>query len=276
MNEAQQIMDKLDSGETLQNFFTGSVPQNYDAYMSFLFAPYASDISERINVSGPVKVLELACGTGQVTKRIFKKLPENSQLIATDISPDMLAVAKEKVTDPSITWELVDMASIPYTDEQFDLIVCQFGLMFVPDKLKALSEMRRVLKTGGKLIFNTWGNIEKNPVWQINFQTFKKFFGELPVPAELGPFGLPDEQQVLDLMEKAGFKDAVATPVNKTTQVETAALAAKGFLLVSPAMAKDSSLFPKMQEALESEFKLNLGDNPLESPLLALVFEASK
>ena len=273
--EKQTINETAGDG-TLQNFFTGSVPRNYETYMGLvMFTPYAMDIVERIKIHGTVKVLELAAGTGRVTRHLVESLPD-AEIIATDISEDMMAVAKETIHTNNLSWQNVNMMEIPFADESFDLIICQFGLMFVPDKKKALEEMYRVLKTGGQLLFNTWGNIEENPMWQISFQLFAKTFGEQPMPKELGPFGLPNAEAVKELLLQANFFDFTATEVRKTSEIESASLAAKSFLMTSPVLAQKPEMFPEMHKILEAELSEKLGDNPLHCPLLALVFEATK
>src|SRR6202041_3504564 len=122
--------------------FNKSIPQNYEDYLTpFIFDPYAEDLLQRIDArTGTTKlknVLELACGTGSVTRQLPGRLPSAAHLIATDLQPDMLDIAKRHLSASNVTWDTVDMTNIPYEDNRFDLIVCQFGLMLVPDRLKA-------------------------------------------------------------------------------------------------------------------------------------------
>ena len=134
--------------------FSGTIPEVYDQYLGpLLFEPFAKDLTERIKNRKISSVLELACGTGRVTKYLSKLLPD-AKIYATDINPDMLVVAKKKVTAENIEWKQTDMQEIPFEDSKFDLVVCQFGIMFVPDKPKAYKEIFRVLKTGAVLLFN--------------------------------------------------------------------------------------------------------------------------
>ncbi len=258
------------------NFFTGSIPRNYDTYMGpVLFNPYAIDLAGRIKEHGKIKVLELAAGTGIVTRYLLQALP-NADIVATDISGDMMDIAKETITSPNLTWQNVDMAKIPFANNSFDLIVCQFGLMFVPDKPKALSEMHRVLKPNGQLLFNTWGNIAENPMWQISFGLFKQVLGEMPVPMQQSPFALSDLEEVKQLLTEANFTITKAEGVRKTTQVETAKSAAERFLLTAPLLAQKPEFYKELVPQLEKKLAEKLGDNPLVAPLLALAFEATK
>ena len=114
--------------------FNESIPQKYEDYLTpFLFDPYAEDLVARIEVIGLDNVLEVACGTGAVTKKLLAHLPSTAQLVATDLQPDMLDIAKRSISFPNVTWDVVDMTNIPYEDNRFDLIICQFGLMLVPE-----------------------------------------------------------------------------------------------------------------------------------------------
>lgn len=261
--------------------FNESIPQKYEDYLTpFLFDPYAEDLVDRIEVIGLDNVLEVACGTGAVTKKLLAHLPSTAQLVATDLQPDMLDIAKRSISFPNVTWDVVDMTNIPYEDNRFDLIICQFGLMLVPEKLKALAEMRRVLRPGGHLLLNVWGSSRYNQIWNIAGTVIQSFLGGNPMLLDPGPFSLADENTGLDLLKKAGFQDAKVTAVDKTGKIENAAMAAKGFIeglpLFTAIRQKDPALPARIQEALEVELVNQLGDYPLQSSMQALVFETIK
>lgn len=142
--------------------FNATIAHQYDACLGpFLFEPYAFDLVERTELSGVAHVLELACGTGRVTRHLLAHLPPAARLTATDLNAGMLALAQEKLSATNVTWATADMAKLPYEDNQFDLVACQFGVMFVPDKQQAFTEMNRVLRPGGQLVLNTWGPLPK-------------------------------------------------------------------------------------------------------------------
>lgn len=262
--------------------FNDAIAQNYDAILGpFVFEPYAIDILERIDFTGVQNVLEIASGTGRVTKHLAANLPVGAQLIATDLNPGMLAVASQVITADTVEWKIADMMALPFEDETFDLVVCQFGVMFAPDKLGALKEIRRVLKKGGILLFNTWGPIEENPVWHITSTIVNELMGEKASRIfKDGPFNLDDVNVVLGLLELAGFEDTTATTVLKTGESSTAALAAKGFIEGLPIVKviKDNTpeLLLEILSRLESEFIGQLGGNPVKSKLNALVFQSKK
>src|SRR6516162_7772967 len=130
--------------------FSGSVPANYDRYLGpVLFEPYARDLAARMPAGDGVRVLELACGTGRVTRRLREALPETATLHATDLNEPMVDYARAVVAEPGIAWQAADAQALPFPDESFDVVVCQFGLMFLPDKVQGLREARRVLTPRG-------------------------------------------------------------------------------------------------------------------------------
>lgn len=270
--------------------FNQSIPRNYEDYLTpFIFDLYAEDLVERIGTKTGTttlkNVLELACGTGAVTKQLLAHLPSAVQLIATDLQPDMISaakisVAKRHLPASNLTWDTVDMTNIPYEDNRFDLIVCQFGLMLVPEKLKALTEMYRVLRPGGRLLSSVWSDIRHNQIWDITGSVIESFIGTNPMLHDPGPFSMADPNIGLEGLKKAGFPDAKVTVVDKTGKIATAAMAVKGITEGLPVwMAisqKDPSLPAKAQTALERELVNRLGDHPFQSSLQALVFEANK
>src|SRR5689334_15329638 len=127
--------------------FVGSIPENYDLYLGpCLFEPYANDIARRITVPERGSLLEIACGTGIVTRRLRNQLPKSVRITSTDLNEAMLSYAAAKFgPDDSVEWRQADATALPFADSSFEAVVCQFGLMFFPDKLAALREVRRVL-----------------------------------------------------------------------------------------------------------------------------------
>src|SRR6476659_1225915 len=132
--------------------FSGSIPRHYDEYLApVLFEPYASDLVGRLRMSDGMRVLELACGTGVVTRRLREALPASATLVATDLNEAMTSYARAAVPVPGIDWRVADMQALPFEDGSFDVVVCQYGFMFPPDKPLAFRETRRVLAQGGVL-----------------------------------------------------------------------------------------------------------------------------
>src|SRR5262245_41278862 len=131
--------------------FVGSIPENYDRYMGpLMFEPYAIDLVDRLSVPENATVLEVACGTGIVTRRLRNCLPDSVRLVATDLNPDMIAYAQnQSSTTDAIKWQQADALNLPFDTDSFDAVVCQFGLMFFPDKEAGAREAWRVLRPGG-------------------------------------------------------------------------------------------------------------------------------
>src|SRR6266404_1828564 len=131
--------------------FAGSIPAAYDRYLGpILFRPYAEDLAARLNMDAKGAVLELACGTGILTRVLRDHLPASTRLVATDLNEAMIRNAVEKFRPgEAVEWQEADASDLPFDDESFDAVVCQFGIMFLPDKTLGAREARRVLKPGG-------------------------------------------------------------------------------------------------------------------------------
>jgi SAM-dependent methyltransferase len=143
--------------------FAGSIPELYDTHLvPLIFQPYADDLAGRVAALHPQRVLETAAGTGVVTRAMARALPAPAELIATDLNQAMLDRAAAVGTARPVQWQQADATRLPFDDASFDVVVCQFGAMFFPDKAQAFGEARRVLRRGGVLLFNVWDRIEEN------------------------------------------------------------------------------------------------------------------
>ena len=143
--------------------FGGSIPEIYDTYLvPLIFEAYAADLTTRVLAARPADVLEIAAGTGAVTRAMTAALPAGTTVIATDLNQAMLERAAARGTARPVTWRQADATKLPFPDGSFDAVVCQFGVMFFPDKPAAHAEVRRVLRRGGLFAFNVWDRIEDN------------------------------------------------------------------------------------------------------------------
>jgi ubiquinone/menaquinone biosynthesis C-methylase UbiE len=260
--------------------FAGTVPANYEKYLGpFLFEPYALDVAARLQDKRYPSILEIACGTGRVTNHLSGSVQHDS-LIATDLNPDMIEVAKKIVTNPSIRWMAADAVALPFADHSFDAVVCQFGIMFFPDKRKGLQEMYRVLKAGGKLIFNTWDKLENLPAVQLGRKVIDSFFETDPPEFYNIPFSMHDEHELRTLMLEAGFKNISISLVKKEGVSPSAANLARGMVEGSPMyvsiIERDAALVEPMKEKVEKELGEKFGNNPLTCNLQAWVCEGEK
>jgi ubiquinone/menaquinone biosynthesis C-methylase UbiE len=156
----------------------GSIPKNYDRYLGPLFFhDYADDLVARLPSSPGMRVLETACGTGIVTERLWNRLRGRGSLVATDLNGPMLAHAQTRLApDPNLQWRQADATKLPFPDASFDAVVCQFGIMFFPDKAVGAREAFRVLRPGGTWPFNVWDAMERVPVVRITHETVARFF----------------------------------------------------------------------------------------------------
>jgi SAM-dependent methyltransferase len=143
--------------------FSGSIPNLYETYLvPLIFQPYAPDLVNRLGSTSLTRVLEVAAGTGVVTRALASMLPERVSIVATDLNQSMLDHASTLPISRSVEWRQADAMHLPFEAGTFDAVVCQFGVMFFPDKAKAFSEARRVLRPGGVIIFSVWDRIEEN------------------------------------------------------------------------------------------------------------------
>ena len=147
--------------------FSGSIPGMYDRFLGpLLFEPFAREVADRVRPLEVGHILETAAGTGIVTQALHLAQPD-AHIIATDLNPAMLEVAAQRVRTDIVTFEEADAQDLRFADESFDLVVCQFGVMFFPDKVKGNAEARRVLRHGGQYIAVIWDRLENNPASKI-------------------------------------------------------------------------------------------------------------
>ena len=190
--------------------FTGSIPENYDRYMvPLIFASYAADLARRAAALSPKNVLETAAGSGVVTRALAPLLAADISYVVTDLNQAMLdyAATRQKA-DSRISWRTADALALPFDDGVFDLVCCQFGAMFFPDRPSGYREARRVLKPGGSFLFNVWDRIEENIFANDVTNALATFFPTDP-PRFLArtPHGYHDVALIRSDLAKAGFSD---------------------------------------------------------------------
>jgi ubiquinone/menaquinone biosynthesis C-methylase UbiE len=158
--------------------FTGSIPDIYDEFLvPLIFESYARDMAQRVAEVSPLAVLETAAGSGVVTRALAPLLTSAARYVVTDLNPPMLErAARQQPADVRIEWQQADAMALPFEDEVFDVVCCQFGMMFLPDKTTGYSEALRILRDGGRFIFNVWDKIEDNEFAQSVTATATRFF----------------------------------------------------------------------------------------------------
>jgi ubiquinone/menaquinone biosynthesis C-methylase UbiE len=214
-----------------EKIFAGAVPENYDRFMTpLIFAPYAADLAERAARLSPAAVLEIAAGTGIVTRALAPKLSSQAHYMVTDLSQPMLDyAASRQPPDPRLAWRQADALALPFDDAGFDLICCQFGAMFFPDRPRAYREARRVLKPHGRFLLSVWDRIEENVFANDVTEALAQFFPSDP-PRFLArtPHGYYQPDLIRRELEEAGFSNVT---------IETRADQSRASSAFVPAMA---------------------------------------
>ncbi|MEP6964501.1 MAG: methyltransferase domain-containing protein [Polaromonas sp.] len=190
--------------------FAGSIPQFYEQYMvPLIFEPYAADLARRVALHQPSSVLEIAAGTGVVTRQLANTLAPTTSIIASDLNLPMLNHAAAVGTSRPVEWRQADAMQLPFPDASFDVVACQFGAMFFPDKSKAFSEARRVLRPGGVFIFNVWDSMEHNEFADTVTQALEALFPANP-PRFMAriPHGYHDPATIAQDLARGGFERA--------------------------------------------------------------------
>ena len=260
--------------------FVGSIPENYDRYLGpALFEPFAAEMVERLHVSEGAAVLELACGTGIVTRRLRDRLPSGVRLVATDLNEAMMAYAARKFRpDEAVEWKQADATDLPFPDESFNAVVCQFGLMFVPDKEKAIREAYRVLKPNGNFLFSVWDAIEQNDLAHIAHTTISTFFEDDPPNFYEVPFCFHDPEAIRSLLTAAGFRDITLSLLTLPSISPSASEAAKGLVEGNPIIVAINERRPsdvsKITAAVAEAVAARCGDMPVRGSMQALVCTA--
>ncbi len=257
--------------------FSGSIPPNYENFLGPLFfEPFALDMAERIRHLQPKALLEVAAGTGRVTKHLPQVLPEGAMIVATDLNPAMVNFAKERLAKhTAIQWDVVDAVSLPYQNKQFDCIVSQFGVMFYSDRRRAYAEAFRVLRPGGAFLFNAWDSLSRNPTARLTDEMLAHFFPTDTPAFYKVPFSYHDVNEIREDLQSVGFEIASMQVLKLAGYAATAENAATGLLEGTPVhtaiVERDATLLPVMKKALTDDLAALFGEKDLSVPLQARV-----
>jgi ubiquinone/menaquinone biosynthesis C-methylase UbiE len=226
--------------------FAGGMPQNYDHHMrGLLFQPYADDIAARLAGHAPGRLLETAAGTGIVTAALAAILPGTVEITATDLNQPMLDHAKTKPGMQRVRFQQADAQALPFPDASFDTLVCQFGVMFFPDKVQAFREARRVLKRGGRMIFNVWDERTTVPAVDVVLKALETRYPQHPSWfMERTPMGYRDPAKIRADLGAAGFMDAAIETVTRTGEAAGPDSVATGMCRGTPLRDEIEALAP--------------------------------
>lgn len=261
--------------------FAGSIPENYDRHMvPLIFEPYADDIAQRIASLSPGAVLETAAGTGVVTRALAPRLSSSARYVVTDLNQPMLDyAASRQPPDDRITWRQADALSLPFDDAAFDVVCCQFGAMFFPDRVAAYREAGRVLKPGGHYLFSVWDRIEENDFADGVTNTLARLFPDNP-PRFMArtPHGYHDTSLIRMELESAGFsaieiETKAARSCASSPRVPAVAYC-QGTILRSEIEAIDASRLEAATDHAEADIAERHGSGPIAGKIQAHIVTA--
>lgn len=263
------------------NQFNDAVAELYDSHMvPLLFETYAHDLAERVAALKPRSVLETAAGTGVLTYAIAALVPASTSIAATDLNVAMLDRAKRKrPLDNRISWHSADALALPFTAGQFDVVACQFGAMFFPDKTAGFVEARRVLRDGGTFVFNVWDNIEANDFAQTVSEALAAVFPDNP-PAFMArvPHGYCDTQQIAADVRRAGFTSLTIEALERQSTAQTAREVATAYCQGTPFRgeieARDAGRLDEATQAATKLLTRRFGAGPVSARTRAFIVTA--
>lgn len=266
--------------DQVDTLFAGEIPELYDRYLvPLIFEGYANDLGELVASGAPATVLEVAAGTGIVSRLLAQRLP-SAAITATDLNQSMLDYAATRTDAPNIQWRRANAMTLPFARAQFDAVVCQFGVMFFPDRVDAFQEVRRVLRPNGRFIFNTWDRIEASEIPMVVSDAVAAMFPDDP-PAFLRrtPHGYHDVRAVRDDLEAAGFDTIELQTVARRSVAPSARDAAIGLCAGTPLRneieARDAGRLDEAINTSAAAVAARFGETEIEGKIQAHVIVAS-
>ncbi|WP_439499124.1 class I SAM-dependent methyltransferase [Bosea sp. (in: a-proteobacteria)] len=263
--------------------FAGPIPELYDRLLvPLLFEPYAADLADRVAKAKPRRILEVAAGTGALTRAMAARLDGEARIVASDLNQPMLDQAVGRLgADARITWPQADALALPFEDGGFDLVACQFGVMFFPDKAEGYKEARRVLKPGGLYVFNVWDSIAENEFARVVTEALATVFPDDPPRfMERVPHGYHDTAAIRRELAAAGFGAITIEAVARKSRAGSAGEAALAYCQGTPLRmeieTRDQSGLEAATQAAAEALARRFGDGPIEGRISAHVVSAVK
>ncbi|WP_369242173.1 class I SAM-dependent methyltransferase [Streptomyces sp. R21] len=253
-----------------------SMPAAYEQYLvPVVFRPFAEDLTARATTLHPRRVLELAAGTGVLTSRLLAAAP-SAEVTATDLNEAMVALGSTRA--PGAVWRQADAQRLPFPDGGFDLVICQFGVMFFPDHIEAFTEIHRVLAPGGRFLFNTWAPLETH-AFEVALQAGleRAFPVNPPQFFPTVPHGYADPAVVTADLTAAGFTIEEEQELTLQGRAASTADLATGYLTGTPVCmaVEERGNGPAVRATVIEEMTARLGPGPVAAPMTAYVFRAA-
>jgi len=262
--------------------FAGSIPEIYDRFLvPLIFEPYASDLAGRVAAIQPPDVLETAAGTGVLTRALASRLARSARIVATDLNQPMLDQASRRQTEGTVEWKQADALALPFGDEGFDVVACQFGVMFFPDKVQGFKEARRMLRPGGHFLFNVWDRIENNEFADVVTDALAEVFPDDP-PRFMArtPHGHHDGGPIREALMAAGFTDISIDAVDATSKAPSARHVAIAYCQGTPLRgeieARDASRLEEATNLAADAVAHRFGTGVIEGRIRAFVITATR
>lgn len=263
--------------------FAGSIPEMYDEYLvPMIFEPYAKDLADRVNEAAPSCVLETAAGSGVVTRALAPLLGRDAHYQVTDLNQPMLdRAAQQRPEDARILWKQADALALPFDDETFDVVCCQFGAMFFPDRVAGYKEAHRTLRDNGRLIFNVWDHIEVNEFADSVTKSASDYFPEDP-PVFLArtPHGYHDKTVIEQDVSAAGFRDIEIHTISHQSPApsprEPAVAYCQGTPLRNEILKRDENALEDVTNRAAADIERRFGTGPVSGLIRAHVIVATK
>ena len=263
--------------------FAGSIPEIYERFMvPLIFEPYALDLANRIAATKPRDVLETAAGTGVLTRALASQLSGDARIVATDLNPPMLNQARAKQPDGQrVTFQQADALALPFPDQTFDVVACQFGAMFFPDKIQGYRETHRTLKPGGRFHFNVWDNIATNEFADVVTEVLASMFPDDP-PRFMArtPHGYCDTGQIREQLTAAGFSQISLEAIDHRSRAasprDPAVAYCQGTPLRSEIEARDPARLEEATNKTAEAIGRRFGNGPVDGRIRAIVISASR
>jgi len=255
-----------------------NLAEDYERYLvPAYFSPFAEALVAFAAPWPGEQVLDVACGTGVVTRLLAERVGPAGQVTGLDSNPSMLAVARDHLDAPNVAWREASALSMPFVDGTFDLVTCQQGLQFFTDRAAGMAEMRRVLRPGGRLVLNVWCSVEHNPVFKLLGEALGHLLG--PEAATLPPFSLGDREALRRLGREAGFATVTVRIDGRLIQFPSPAELVRRLLLGGPTMlralpADDADAHRRLVDEVTRTMAPYVDDTGLAVPLATHVLLA--